>query len=161
KAVLQVLGLQEPVTRGDLVRATEEVPTERLGLAELLGCALSEVAPLPLDVRRRECEAASLNLLRRAAWTLVFEDVDQWDRPSKKLLARLISDPGKATVLATAANAEAVDVEVEVVRLGPLDSAAIDQLAQLGLPPGVGELAGGVPLSIVEWLRARQEGARD
>jgi serine/threonine-protein kinase len=159
--VAQVLGLKLPVTRGDLMRATEEVPAERVGLMEVLGCTSTEAAPLPLDVRRRECEAASLNLLRRAAWTLVFEDVDQWDRPSKKLLARLINDPGKATVLATAANAEAVDVEVEVVRLGPLDSAAIDQLAQLGLPPGVGELAGGVPLSIVEWLRARQEGVRD
>src|SRR5262249_9536481 len=38
---------------------------------------------------------------------------------------------------------------------------AIDQLAQLGLPPGVAELAGGVPLTIVEWLRARQEGVRN
>jgi serine/threonine-protein kinase len=161
KIMAQILGLNEPVSRTPLMRTIQDLPAEQLGLAELFGCTEPEGTPLPLDVRRRECEAASLNLMRRAAWTLVFEDVDQWDRPSKRLLARLISDPGASTVLATAANAESVDVEVECLRLGPLDAAAIDQLAQLGLPPGVAELAGGVPLAIVEWLRSRLEGVRE
>jgi eukaryotic-like serine/threonine-protein kinase len=162
RVVAQILGLKMPVGAADIVRVMSQRPTETLGLCELFACARREgVTPLPLDVRRRECEAAALDVMRGSGWTLVFEDVDRWDRPSRKLLGKLITNPGGSTVLATAANAETVDVEVEVVRLGPLDTPAIDQLAQLGLPPGVAELAGGVPLTIVEWLRARQDGVRD
>src|SRR5262249_43041250 len=116
---------------------------------------------LPLDVRRRECEVAVLTTLRRSMSMVVFEDVHLYDRPSRRLLAALMGHTGDTTVLATSDQAEAVDGEVEVLRIGPLDAAAVEELAHLGLPPGVAELAGGVPLRIAEWLRARVERARD
>jgi serine/threonine-protein kinase len=155
--VAQLLGIGAHPSVEEIERAAAARPDDRLGIQVLFGL----VPPLPLDVRRRECEAAALGILRGGETVLVLEDVDRYDGPSRKLLGRLIQSPATATVLATADHAEAVAVEVEVLRLGPLDPAAIDHLAQAGLPPGVGELAGGVPLSIVEWVRARQEGARD
>jgi tetratricopeptide (TPR) repeat protein len=82
---------------------------------------------------------------------LVFEDVDRYDGPARGILAELIVQPGVATVLATTTRHEMLDVEVEIVRLPPLDPMA---LADLLLPPGVADRSGGIPLAIVDELRA-------
>jgi serine/threonine-protein kinase len=159
RALAALLGIPVRPTAADLERAIAEHQADRTGLAELFGCGSGPT--LPLDIRRRECEAAVLGTLRRVAATFVFEDVDRYDRPSRALLGKLVAQPGASTVLATASHAEALDVEVEVVRLAPLDGSAIETLRELGLPPGVAELSGGVPLAIEQWLRARVEGLRD
>lgn len=72
------------------------------GLAELLGQegALSQLDPA---IRRRECFAATLRVLRAAAWrggraALVFEDVDEFDPMSIELLRRLAEHPIDAPV---------------------------------------------------------------
>jgi tetratricopeptide (TPR) repeat protein len=76
-------------------------------------------------------------------------------------LAQLVAVPGEATVLVTAQHPEAIPVEIEVVLLAKLDPNAFDALVRLGLPPGMAELTGGVPLLLVEWLRARHEEAEE
>jgi tetratricopeptide (TPR) repeat protein len=136
-----------------------EHPEDRAGLCELFHRSMADA--LPLDVRRRECQAAVLATLRRADAVLVFEDVHRYDAPSRAILTQLITQPGQATVIATSQKAEAIDAEVAVLRLGPLDPLAGEQLRQEGLPPGVSELAGGVPLAISEWVAARREGVAD
>jgi tetratricopeptide (TPR) repeat protein len=67
------------------------------GLTELMGeeGALSQ---LDVAVRRRECFAATLRVLRAAAWrggraALIFEDVDEYDPLSIELLHRLAEHP--------------------------------------------------------------------
>ena len=135
-------------------------PEDRTGLLELFGFG-GAASALPLDVRRRECSAAALGTLRRSPVSLLFEDVHLYDGPSRRMLAQLIALPGEATVLATAEHPEAISVEVEVLRLTPLDDAAFNQLTELGLPPGLTDPTGGSPFAIEQWLRARLEGAAD
>ena len=154
RALAQLLPLPERPSRDELDRVTLAHPQDRTGLGELFGFG-GAASKLPLDVRRRECMAAVLGTLRRADATLVFEDVDRYDAPSRQVLAELVAQPGAATVLATATRAEAIDVEIEVLRLPPLDATA---LADLALPPGVAERSRGVPLDIVEELRGFAEG---
>jgi tetratricopeptide (TPR) repeat protein len=72
-----------------------------------------------------------------------------------------VAVPGEATVLVTAQHPEAIAAEVEVLRLGPLDGNAFEQLVQLGLPPGMAEMTGGQPFALTQWLRGRFEGSRD
>jgi serine/threonine-protein kinase len=141
-------------------RACKDHPEDRRGLLELFGHG-GAASSLPLDVRRRECVAAVLGTVRRISASVLFEDVHHYDAGSKKILEQLIADPGEATILATALHPEALAVEMEVVRLGPLDPVALDQLIQLGMPAGMAELTGGVPFAIVEWQRGRLEGATD
>jgi serine/threonine-protein kinase len=160
RALSELLDLGARPSLQELEQAIVGHAADRMGMAELFGFG-GAASGLPLDVRRRESEAAALAALRRSAATFIFDDVDRFDRPSRRLLAALIADPGLAVVLATSQQAEALDAEVEVLRLGPLDRPAIEQLAQLGLPPGVAELAGGVPLAIEQWARARVERAHD
>ncbi|MCU1281300.1 MAG: serine/threonine protein kinase, partial [bacterium] len=150
RALTQLLSLSERPSREEIDRATAEHPQDRTGLCELFGFG-GAASKLPLDVRRRECIAAALQTLRRADATLVFEDVDRYDVPSRRILGDLIVQPGAATVLATTTRPEMLDVEVEIVRLPPLDAMA---LADLALPPGVAERSGGNPLAIVEELRS-------
>ncbi|MGZ3406560.1 MAG: protein kinase domain-containing protein, partial [Polyangia bacterium] len=151
RALTQLLSLSERPSREEIDRATDGHPQDRTGLCELFGFG-GAASKLPLDVRRRECVAAALQTLRRAdSTTLVFEDVDRYDAPSRLILGDLIVQPGGATVLATTTRPEILDVEVEIVRLPPLDPMA---LADLALPPGVAERSGGNPLAIVEELRA-------
>lgn len=160
RLVALLLELGERPTAEAVERAVEKHPEDRAGLLELFGHG-GAASALPLDVRRRECVAAVLGTVRRVTASLLFEDVHQYDGPSRRLLAQLIAVPGEVTILATAQHPEAVAVEVEVVRLGPLDAVALDQLVRLGLPPGMGELTGGVPFAILEWLRGRLEGSKD
>jgi serine/threonine-protein kinase len=154
RALAEVLAIAERPTREELDRVTAESPHDRTGLGELFGFG-GAASKLPLDVRRRECVAASLGTLRRAGVTLVFEDVDRYDEPSQRIVAELVSTPGTATVLGTSTRPEVVDVELEVVRLLPLDDAA---MLGLELPPGVSDRSGGVPLAIVEELRGLAAG---
>ena len=67
------------------------------------------------------------------------------------ILGELIAQPGMATVLATTTRHEMLEVEVEIVRLPPLDPMALTDLA---LPPGVADRSNGNPLAIVDELRA-------
>jgi serine/threonine-protein kinase len=150
RALTQLLSLSERPTREELDRATAEHPQDRTGLAELFGFG-GAASKLPLDVRRRECVAAALQSLRRADGTVVFEDVDRYDSPSRMILAELIVLPGTATVLATTTRHEMLEVEVEIVRLSPIDPMALTDLA---LPPGVADRSAGNPLAIVDELRA-------
>jgi hypothetical protein len=155
RALAQLLSLRERPARDELEHALASHPEDLAGLGELFGFG-GAASQLPLDVRRRECVAAVLWTLRGANATLVFEDVDRYDGPSQRLLAQLVAQPGSATVLATSSRPEAIDVEVEVVRLQPLDRIALQDLA---LPPGVAERSGGLPLAIVDELRGLAEGA--
>ncbi len=150
RALTQLLSLSERPLREEIERASSERPQDRTGLGELFGFG-GAASKLPLDVRRRECTAAALQSLRRADATLVFEDVDRYDAPSRQILGELIVQPGAATVLATTTRAETLDVEVEIVRLPPLDPMA---LTDLSLPPGVADRTDGNPLAIVDELRA-------
>ncbi|HXU74238.1 MAG TPA: protein kinase [Polyangia bacterium] len=150
RALTQLLSLSERPTREELDRASADHPQDRTGLYELFGFG-GAASKLPLDVRKRECVAASLQTMRRADLTLVFEDVDRYDAPSRTILGELIMQPGTATLLATTTRPELLDVEVELVRLPPLDPMA---LADLLLPPGVADRSGGNPLVIVDELRA-------
>jgi serine/threonine-protein kinase len=160
RLVAQLLDLGERPSVEAIERVIAERPEDRAGLLELFGHG-GAASALPLDVRRRECIAAVLGTVRRASASLLLEDVHAYDTPSKRILEQVIALPGDATVLATAQHPEAVAVEVEVVRLGPLDTLAFDALIQLGLPPGLAELTGGIPFAVAQWLRSRIEGARD
>ena len=120
RALTQLLSLSERPSREELDRASADHPQDRTGLYELFGFG-GAASKLPLDVRRRECVAASLQTLRRSQATLVFEDVDRYDTPSRGVIGELIAQPGAATLLATTTQAEMLDVEVELVRLPPLD----------------------------------------
>jgi len=164
-AVAQVLDLMRPQQRGpssprDIERATRDNPEDRAGLLELFGFG-GVASGLPVDARRRECVAASLATLRRAGASLLFEDAHLYDAPSRSLLSSLAENPGDSTVLITASLPEAISAEIEVLRLGPLDQTAIDQLVAMGLPAGIGDVSGGVPFAVVEWLRARREKAKE
>jgi serine/threonine-protein kinase len=155
RALSQLLSLRERPAREELERALASHPEDLAGLGELFGFG-GAASQLPLDVRRRECVAAVLWTLRGSDATLVFEDVDRYDGPSQRVLAQLVAQPGSATVLATSSRPEVIDVEVEVVRLPPLDRLALEGLS---LPPGVAERSGGLPLAIVDELRGLVEGA--
>ncbi len=150
RALAQLLSLTERPSREEIDRASAAHPEDRAGLYELFGFG-GAASKLPLDVRRRECVAAALQSLRRVEATLVFEDVDRYDAPSRAILGELIMQPGASTVLATTTRHEMLEVEVEIVRLPPLDAMA---LADLALPPGVADRSGGNPLAIVDELRA-------
>jgi serine/threonine-protein kinase len=160
RLVAWLLDLGERPSPQKIDLAVQSRPEDRAGLYELFGHG-GAASGLPLDVRRRECVAAVLGTVRRIPASLIFEDVHQYDPPSRRILAQLIAVPGETTILATAQHPEAVAVEVEVIRLGPLDAHAFDELVRLGMPPGMAELTGGVPFAINEWLRGRLEGARD
>ncbi|HEY7957723.1 MAG TPA: protein kinase [Polyangia bacterium] len=160
RALAGLLEVGERPSAETLERVLAKHPGDRPGLRELFGLG-GAVSGLPLDVRRRECMAAVLGALRRAQVSLIFEDVDGYDAPSRRVLTQLIASPGDATVLATAEHPEAVAVEVEVLRLQPLDALACGALVKLGLPPGLAESMGGSPAALDEWLRGRIDGARE
>jgi serine/threonine-protein kinase len=153
RALGQLLGLDESPTMQALEEATRQQLDDRVGLATLFGLTGAGAA-LPLDVRRRECTAATLGTLRRAPLTVIFEDVDQYDEPSRRILAELMTQPGPVSVVATARRAD-VQLPATVLRVDPLDPVA---LAALDVGDAAG-MAGGVPFALDQLLRARAEQA--
>jgi eukaryotic-like serine/threonine-protein kinase len=144
----------------------EEAP----GLAELMGTGQA-VANLELAVRRRECAAAALHVLRGAAgWTptvLIFEDVERYDHPSLELLLRLVEFPGQAVVHVLLTFAPGGDLEglegPELIELEPLTHEAVREAvrdageADFDVSALVNE-TGGVPLHVEQLLRLRLDG---
>jgi tetratricopeptide (TPR) repeat protein len=160
RAVSEILQVGEGPSRQDVEGALGAHPEDKTGLLELFGFG-GAASGLPLDVRRREYAAAVLGLMRRTAASFLFEDVHLYDAPSRRLLAQFVAAPGEATVLATAQHPEALVADLVVLRLQPLDSLTFDKLLKLGLPPGMAEVTGGSPFALVQWLRARHEGAKE
>lgn len=158
--VATLLGISESPRPEEIDRATADHIADRAGIRELFGLGGVSTG-LPLDVRRAETIAAVIGILRRSHALLLFEDVDRYDVPSRRLIAELISDSGRAIVLATAEHPDVLNADVEVLRLPPLDDRACQQLVQVGVPSTIIELAGAVPLYIEDWLLARREGLRD
>jgi serine/threonine-protein kinase len=108
------------------------------GLAELFGQegALSQLEPV---VRRRECMASALRVLRAAAMgksraVLVFEDVDRYDPLSVDLLRRLaehqIDDPVRVILTATGEAAEGWPDGVVRLDLGALVGANLAAISE-------------------------------
>ncbi|MBI5482727.1 MAG: protein kinase [Deltaproteobacteria bacterium] len=139
------------------------------GLCELLALA-APVTGLELAVRRRECAASALHVLRgapgRPATLLVFEDVDRCDRPSFDLLQRLVDYPGERPVhlLLTAAAGGSLELlqGAEILTLEGLDPDAAHEAVRrvLGTSPGAADLSArlhrdtaGAPLHIEQALR--------
>jgi eukaryotic-like serine/threonine-protein kinase len=143
---------------------------EAPGLAELMGIGRASTG-LELAVRRRECVAAALHVLRGAAgWNptlLIFEDVDRYDRPSLELLQRLVEFPGPLPVHVLLTSAPGSDLEgldgPELVELEPLTHEAVREALR-----GAGEAdfevsalvneTGGVPLHVEQLLRLQLDG---
>jgi serine/threonine-protein kinase len=154
-AVGRLLNLSERPALTEVEAALKDQPQDVVGVSVLLNAG-GPTSLLPLDVRRRECGAAAVGVLRRASASFLFEDVHGYDEPSRVALAALLRDPGKASILCTADGPSAVDAEIEVVRLQPLSAEA---LAPLKLPEAVVERTGGFALRIEHEVRARAEGA--
>ena len=172
-AVSALLGLppdaDRSVTEAHLVAAGIEAH-EAPGLAELMGAGGS-VTGLELAVRRRECAAAALRVLRGVAgWRptlLIFEDVERYDRPSLELLQRLVEFPGQAPVHVLMTAAPGSDLEgvegPEVLELEPLSHEAVREAvtAACGADVDVSALfneTGGLPLHVEQLLRLRVDG---
>ncbi|MBI5479902.1 MAG: protein kinase [Deltaproteobacteria bacterium] len=143
---------------------------EARGLAELMGAG-GGATGLELAVRRRECAAATLRVLRGATgWTptlLIFEDVERYDRPSIELLQRLVEFPGQVAVhvLLTATPGSDLDglEGPELIELEPLSYEAVREgiSAAGGADFDVSTLyndSGGVPLHVEQLLRLRLDG---
>ncbi|HEY3354555.1 MAG TPA: protein kinase [Polyangia bacterium] len=143
------------------------------GLVDLFGLG-APVTGLELAVRRRECAAAALRVLRGVrSWPLtllIFEDVDRYDRPSLDLLQRLVEFPGDVPVhvLLTSAPGGELDwiegAEVLSLRGLPPEATAVIAPAVLGAERAAG-VAGslfaeteGVPLHLEQSLRQELEG---
>ncbi len=118
------------------------------GLAELFGQE-GALAQLEAPIRRRECTAATLHVLRAAGRggraAIVFEDVDRYDALSVDLLRRLAEHP--------------IDSPVRVLCTTVPEQAA-------GWPDGVVRidlhlLGGANLLAMAEFLRAAAPGAPD
>jgi serine/threonine-protein kinase len=175
-AVSRLLNLPPDASRAALQSACmaagidlRELP----GLAELFNLA-APVTGLELAVRRRECAAAALRVLRgSAAWPpalLVFENVERYDRPSKDVLQRLLQYPGDAPVhvlLTSPSGADAPWTQgAEVLELEGLAADAVVEVVRtvLGTSPAADELAhqlyaetGGLPLHLEQALRYAME----
>jgi eukaryotic-like serine/threonine-protein kinase len=144
------------------------------GLSELFSLA-APVTGLELAVRRRECSAAALHVLRgppgRGATLLVFEDVDRYDRPSFDLLQRLVQYPGDRPVHLLLTSVSGGSLEslqgAEILTLEGLPADAVHEAVRrvLGTSPGAADLSArlhhdtaGVPLHIEQALRYALEG---
>jgi serine/threonine-protein kinase len=144
-----------PANAAEVERACSEHPEDKAGLLELFGFG-GPTSGLPLDARFRECNAAVLATVRRSSASILVEDVERFDDPSRRVLASMVAEPGDSTIVCTATIAEALEAEIEVLRLGPLAEADIEAL---GLPAQLHASTGGVPFAVVEWVRARAQNA--
>ncbi|HEY3358368.1 MAG TPA: protein kinase [Polyangia bacterium] len=175
-AVSALLGLPSDVSRAAIQSACTAAGIdlrELPGLAELYALA-APVTGLELAVRRRECAAAALRVLRgHPSWPptlLVFEDVERFDRPSVEVLQRLVEYLGEAPVhvlLTSVPGSEAEWMQgAELLALEGLPEAAVVEAVEavLGTSPSAAELArrlhaeaSGLPLHIEEALRQAME----
>jgi serine/threonine-protein kinase len=140
-AVAAVLDLPAVCTLDVLIERLEAAGLSHRdapGIAELLGQegALSQ---LDVAVRRRECFAATLRVLRAAAWrggraALMFEDVDEYDQLSADLIKRLVEHPidSPVRVLITTRPQHADRWPASAVRLvlGALSASALVTMAE-------------------------------
>jgi serine/threonine-protein kinase len=174
-AVTALLRLPPDVSRQALQSALAAAGIDQgnlPGLLDLFGLGAT-VTGLELAVRRRECAAAALRVLRGVRkWPLtllVFEDVDRYDRPSLDLLQRLVEFPGDVPVhvILTAAPGGELDwIEgAEVLQLGGLTPEAVAELGAQALGSDHAAAAAtlyaetqGVPLHLEQALRQELEG---
>jgi eukaryotic-like serine/threonine-protein kinase len=176
-AVRALLELPEDVSRAALQSTCQSHgldPADLPGLSELFSL-VAPVTGLELAVRRRECAAAALHVLRgtpaRGPTLLVFEDVDRYDRPSFDLLQRVVQYPGERPVhlLLTAVSGGALESlqGAEILTLEGLDADAVHEAVRrvLGTSPGAADLSArlhhdtaGAPLHIEQTLRYALEG---
>jgi serine/threonine-protein kinase len=157
EALRAQLGLATQPRAEEIEAATRTSPQDRVGLLDLFGGRAT--THLPPEVRRRECEAAAVNMLARFSGRILFDDIDRYDTPSRRLIARLATTPGRAAKLViSAAQSQALDVELPVVRVEPLPSTAL-MAPPLSLSAEEARATAGVPLYLEQALRARAEGA--
>lgn len=122
---------------GDIARAAsliglsyESLP----GLNELFGVGVG-LGSIEYAVRRRECFTSAVQALTESAGgrplLLVFDDVDRWDAPSRRILQQLIGAHVSVPILVLIGTAEAdrTWLRSPVVELEALDAAAMAQWA--------------------------------
>lgn len=152
-AIRKVLSLPAEVTTRDLGRASnlaglsfEALP----GLAELFGLS-GPLADAEFAVRRRECFVAAAQTLvnagRGAKLVLAFDDIEQYDTSSRRVLQALRHQPVNAPVLVmVCSQEEELDwLEAEVVSLGPMAREDIEAAARFVCTGEEGRLAEFVP----------------
>ncbi|MBI5479901.1 MAG: hypothetical protein HY906_13635 [Deltaproteobacteria bacterium] len=173
QAVAALLAVPEDVGRPALQAAIASSglePPDAPGLAELF-CLEAPVNGMELAVRRRECVASALRVLRGGPrWKptlLIFEDVERFDRPSLDLLLRLVEFPGEAPVHVILTSTPGGEIEwVEgagQLQLQGLRYEAICELLRSTGSAGLDAteltaLTGGVPLHVEQRLRQALEG---
>jgi eukaryotic-like serine/threonine-protein kinase len=173
QAVAALLSVPESVGRPALqaaIAASGLDPPDAPGLAELF-CLEAPVNGMELAVRRRECAASALRVLRGAPnWKptlLIFEDVERYDRPSVDLLLRLVEFPGDAPVHVILTSTPGGEIEwVEgagQLQLQGLRYEAVCELVRAAGSPGIdatelAALTGGMPLHLEQRLRQATEG---
>jgi tetratricopeptide (TPR) repeat protein len=173
-AIAAILGLPPVCSRAaltDAIAALGLAATDTPAIAELLGHS-GELAQLEPKVWHRECVTAVMRVLALAAArsgraTLVFEDVDRYDRPSQDLLRRLASQPpgaGVQLLLTQTGAAPRWPAEVARLELGALDRAALRPLAEHAARANLGldtlaRLSGGAPGALEHVLHFLLEGA--
>jgi tetratricopeptide (TPR) repeat protein len=172
-AVAALLALPADVGRPALqaaIAASGLDPPDAPGLAELF-CLEAPVNGMELAVRRRECAASALRVLRgSSSWKptlLIFEDVERYDRPSLDLLLRLVEFPGEAPVHVILTSTPGGEIEwVEgagQLQLQGLRFEAVCELVRAAGSPGLDatELAAlthSLPLHLEQRLRQATEG---
>jgi serine/threonine-protein kinase len=173
QAVAALLALPDDVGRPALQTAMTNAglePPDAPGLAELFGLE-APVNGMELAVRRRECAAAALRVLRGGPrWKptlMIFEDVEHYDRPSLDLLLRLVEFPGQAplhVILTSTPGGEIEWVEgAGQLQLAGLRYEAICELLRATGSGGLdatdlATLTGGLPLHVEQRLRQALEG---
>ncbi len=157
RAVRAILQLEEQPTEASLAAAVGAEPDDRAGLSTLFGADRGR-SPLPLDVRRRECRAAALAVIRRRPIDLVFDDLHLYDAVSRAWLEELAAAPERATLLFTSTRAEALPARCPAERV-PLPPLAAADTAAHGLPAELVARTAGNPFAIETELRAAAEDA--
>ncbi len=158
RAIAALLHLDDPPSDTTLSAVREANLEDLAGLTCLLGTDRGR-SQLPLDVRRRECRAATLAVLRRSDVDVVFDDVHLYDAVSRSILEELAVDPGQATLLMTSTRAGALATEaasLERIELGPIEA---PELSACGVSDEIIERADRHPFSVETALRAAAEGA--
>ncbi len=158
RALSSLLGLDERDDEAAIAAALGVHMGDRAGLTALLGADRNRPT-LAFDVRRRECRAAALAILRRSDADFVFEDLHLYDHASLAILDELVTAPGSVTILATSARGQVLrspSVFTEIIELPPLPDATV---AALGVSDAVIARSGGLPFVLDTELRAAHEGA--
>ncbi|MSP62696.1 MAG: hypothetical protein EXR72_20680 [Myxococcales bacterium] len=154
RALSTVLGLPERPSESELMGATRR-QTDRMGLREVFGLG-KPGAIHEQELRRREATAAAVGTLRAAGRTLLFEDLDRYDRRSAEVVAHLCADPGEVRVVVTSTRRG--ETPTATLALGPLLPQA---LGALGVRLGEIENLDGLPLTVEQLLRAHSDGAAE